>query len=221
MINPASLIEHFCTQDEGNMHLATSLIISKEHKTLYFHIAKTGGSSIVKLLKNNNLCDGVVNNKNLDLDTKTEYFTEVANNWDDYYKFTFVRNKYDLLISLYNYDRRLNGRWSLARSVSFEEFIQNHIKNQDTITKRVQYNNLIDQYYLTRLEDVELFDFTGRFENFNDDLNTVCNRLGIENTEIRVNVGNYDRSKKDQYYTDSLRDNIRTKFPQELKHFGW
>jgi hypothetical protein len=217
------LIERFSTPDEAGLTLMTPLVVSQAKKVLYLHIAKTGGSSIVRLLKNNGMDDGVLSHKGNDVDhaQKLAYFTEVANNWDDYYKFTFVRNKYDLLISLYNYDSQLHGAYSLPSSTTFENFIVNHVGCSDTFVKKIQYNKLIDQYYLTHLDGEPLFDFVGEYQTYTADLNKVCDHLGVVNTQVRVNEGNYDRSKKDSYYTETLRENLRTKFPQEFEHFGW
>jgi len=217
-----SIIERFTTRDEAGFELLTPLVASKEKKVLYLHIAKTGGSSIVRLLKQNNLADGVLSDKDSMYEEKVEYFQEIAENWDDYYKFTFVRNKLDQMISLYNYDRNLNGPWSLDDKVSFEDFIRKHVGCSDTFLKKIQYNNLIDQYYLTHLHDEPLFDFVGSFDSYTEDLNKVCEHLGIENTEIHVNAGSYDRTKKiADYYTSELEEVLRSKFPQEFAHFGW
>ena len=217
-----SIIERFTTRDAAGLELMTPLVVSKEKKVLYMHIAKTGGSSIVRLLQNNNLDDGVLSDKDTMYEEKVEYFQEIAENWDDYYKFTFVRNKLDLMISLYNYDRNLNGAWSLDPNVSFEDFIRKHVGCEDTFVKKIQYNKLIDQYYLTHLHNQSLFDFVGRFDSYTEDLNKVCQHLDIENTEIHVNAGSYDRSKKrNDYYTAELDQVLRNKFPQEFAHFGW
>lgn len=215
------MIDRFLTPNCLGMNWMTPLTVSMDKKVLYFHIAKTGGSSIVKLLENNNLNDRVLSDKRRAIAEKKDYFMQVLDEWDDYYKFTFVRNKYDLLTSLYNYDRQLNGKYSLSTSVQFVDFIENYVGDRDTIKNEGLYCEAIDQYYLTHLDGINLFDFIGRFENFNDDLNKVCNKLEIENTQIHVNEGNYDRSKKESYYTEPLRENVRSKFPQEFEHFGW
>ena len=216
-----SIIERFTTRDDAGLELMTPMIVSKEKKVLYLHIAKTGGSSIVRLLQYNDMDDGVLCNKHGLYEDKVEYFREVAAHWDEYYKFTFVRNKLDLMISLYNYDRQLDGPWSLDSEVSFESFIRNHVGCDDTFVKKIQYNNLLDQHYLTHLDDKPLFDFIGHFDTYTENLNQVCERLGIENTEIHVNAGSYDRAKKDEYYTPSLEKVLRNKFPKEFAYFGW
>ncbi|SVE39421.1 uncharacterized protein METZ01_LOCUS492275, partial [marine metagenome] len=43
------IIEKFCRLDELGKTLLTPLVISKKRKTIFFHIAKTGGSSIYNL----------------------------------------------------------------------------------------------------------------------------------------------------------------------------
>ena len=66
-----------------------------------------------------------------------------------------------------------------------------------------------------------MFDFIGQFDTYNDDLNKVCSQLGIVNTQERTNVGNYDRSKKKEYYTEELKQLVKEKFPKEIEKFDW
>ena len=106
-------------------------------------------------------------------------------------------------------------------TVTFEEFIRDHIGNPDTLKKQVLYTDRIDQYYLTHTDGRNMFDFVGHFENFENDLNEVCLQLGIVNTQIRVNVGDYDKSKRHEYYTDELREVVQESFPEEFTHFKW
>tara|TARA_R100000808_G_scaffold7892_1_gene22652 strand:+ start:9695 stop:10357 length:663 start_codon:yes stop_codon:yes gene_type:complete len=211
-----SILRKFITPDSNGNTLMTPIVISREKKVLYFHIAKTGGSSIAQLLRNNKMDDMVLGNKRGIHEEKVAYFEEVLEEWEEYYKFTFVRNKFDLLISLYNYDRQLNGKYSLPNHVTFEEFITNHVGVQDPI-----YTHWIDQYYLTYADGECMYDFVGRFENYNEDLNTVCKHLGIENTQIRTNIGNYDRSKKQEYYTEDLKQIVKDRFSDEIECFNW
>ena len=210
------IIKKFTTIDCLGNNLMTPLVVSQEHKVLYLHIAKTGGSSIVQLLKNNGMDDLILSNKRGIYEEKVSYFKEVVSEWDKYYKFTFVRNKFDLLISLYNYDRQLNGKYSLPSDITFEQFL-----NEQVGVRAGLYTDLIDQYYLTHTNDKCMFDFIGQFDTYNDDLNKVCAQLGIVNTQERTNVGNYDRSKKNEYYTEELKEIVKNKFPKEIEKFDW
>tara|TARA_B100000131_G_C17994675_1_gene564007 strand:- start:136 stop:789 length:654 start_codon:yes stop_codon:yes gene_type:complete len=211
-----AIFHKYTTPDPGGQTMMTPSVVSIEKKVLYFHLPKTGGSSIAELLRSNNMDDRVLTNKRGINEEKVVYFKKVLSDWEQYYKFTFIRDKFDLLISLYNYDRQLNGEYSLPKDVTFEQFIKEHVGVRDPL-----YTTRIDQYYLTHVNNHCMFDFIGRFENYNEDLNIVCEKLGIENTQIRANVGNYDRSRKDEYYTEELKQIVRDKFPDEIKTFGW
>ena len=68
------IIEKFCRLDELGNTLLTPFVISKKRKVIFFHIAKTGGSSIYNLLQKNNLDDCILSNKKLDYNAKVEYF---------------------------------------------------------------------------------------------------------------------------------------------------
>jgi hypothetical protein len=133
--------------------------------------------------------------------------------WDSYYKFTFVRNKYDQLVSLYNYDRAILGE------MTFAEFIQEHVNARTEYFP--MYDYWIDQHFLTVAGDQEMFDFVGRFENYEHDLKLACANIGIPFEDIRSNLGTYDKTKKSLYYTPELKQVVDTKFAREREHFNW
>ena len=157
------IIKKFCHLDQLDNTLLTPFVISKEKKVIYYHIAKTGGSSIFKLLEKNGLNDGILSNKSLNYDKKVEYFLEIVNEWDQYYKFTFVRNKYDQLISQYNYDHQL------LKDISFKIFIKEHLSKKSKYSPIHDYYWL-DQYFLTTIDNKNIFDFVGKFENYANDV---------------------------------------------------
>jgi len=207
------IIEKFCKIDEQNYTLMTPFVVSEEKKILYFHIAKTGGSSITHLLQRNGLNDNILTSRGGSFESKKKYFEELVERWDDYYKFTFVRNKYDQLISLYNYDKQLLG------GLSFKEFVKNHLQKRSS--SYPLYDQWIDQHYLTTVNNKSIFDFIGYFESYESDLKFVCHRIGIKYEDIRSNLGSYDRSKKSSYYTPELKSIVDTKFSKEIEYFKW
>ena len=207
------IIEKFCRLDELGNTLLTPFVISKKRKVIFFHIAKTGGSSIYNLLQKNNLDDCILSNKKLDYNAKVEYFLDVVDNWDAYYKFTFVRNKYDQLISLYNYDKiLLNG-------ISFENFIKEHVCKNSIFYPNYDY--WIDQYFLTMIDDKPIFNFIGQFQNYENDLREVCDQINIKYEDIRVNVGGYKKSEQGSCYNEELKQLVKQKFESEMEYYNW
>ena len=207
------IIKKFCHLDQLGNTLLTPFVISKEKKVIYYHIAKTGGSSIFKLLEKNGLNDGILSNKSLNYDKKVEYFLEIVNEWDQYYKFTFVRNKYDQLISHYNYDIHM------VNKISFDNFIKEHVSKKSKFFPLYDY--WLDQYFLTTIDNKNIFDFVGQFENYANDVRSVCDQININYEEIRVNVGMYKKSKKESYYNNELKQLVDQKFESEMKYFHW
>lgn len=194
---------------EGNT-LLTPFVVSKEKKILFFHIAKTAGSTVAHVLQSAGLDDGVLSAKGAQIGTKNEYFSEVVNEWDSYFKFTFVRNKYDQLVSLWHYNKskfKRSGR-------TFRTFISDYV-----LPSEDEYDYWIDQYYLTQ---PDLFDAIGRFENFEADFSHICERMGIKYDGRRDNVGHYDHDiHYSEYYDDDIQKMVYKKFQKEIDHFGF
>ncbi len=208
------ILKKFSRVDKRSQTLLTPFVVSKEHKTLYFHIAKTGGSTITKILRNNGLDDMVLTNKNASYEKKYAYFKDVVEHWEEYVKFTFIRNKFDQLVSHWHYDGHPGG--------TFKRFIKDIvIPNQDI------YDFWINQYYLTIIDGKSIFDLIGHYEKFNKDLNSVISilldKLDIKNYDInmRMNAGHYDRSiPYSEYYDEETKAAVYKKFKEEIDYYG-
>lgn len=190
--------------------LASAFAVSRRHRVAFLHIGKTGGSTVHRLLREAGLDDGVLSAKGGSIAAKQRYFAEVVAEWGSYFKFTFVRNKFDQLVSLWHYDGRPTG--------SFAGFLHRVVA-----PCRGLYGPWIDQHFLTTIGGRPVFDFVGRFERFEHDLRAVLARLGITAPAIpRENAGRYDRSIPPRAYYDSeLEQLVRAKFGAEIAHFGF
>lgn len=211
MSNKSDIVDKFSIVDSGGRTLLTPFIVSKSKKVLYFHIAKTGGSTIAKILRGNGYDDGVLSNKKGIYEEKLEYFKDVAEHWNDYYKFTFVRNKYDLLYALWVYDKKPCG--------TFAKFITNIIASD-----KEKYGYWIDQYFLTTIDGKSMFDFIGRQERFQEGLKIVCDEIGISDydSNLHVNSARYDHKIPfHSHYDDELKRVVREKFKDEVEYFSF
>lgn len=211
------LIEKFCCVDSNGNQFLTPFVVSKEKKIIYFHIAKTGGSTIAHVLRDAGLDDGVLSSKKAppDLITKTNYFQGLAEDWDSYFKFTFVRNKYDLMVSHWHYDKNHFQRTGR----DFRSFITDYVLPSDD-----KYGYWIDQYYITQQgpDGGDIFDAIGRFENFDEDFRRICKDIGIEFDGRRDNVGTYDHKVHySTHYDKEIEEMVYRKYRQEIDHFGF
>lgn len=203
------------------------MIISKSKKFIYIHIYKTGGSTITDLLA------PYVDEELKGKDNKKEGFgwqsswhlqgqqhakiTDVLSTFDtlnidtsNYFVFTFVRNPYSWILSVWsnfyssssanlpqgNVIQQLKNlyrkkfRASVAGAVRFHElFPDGSFKSfilfleqiaQEKSRKGKQYWGACDQYSFIENKRNIRFNLVGKFENFEEDVRQVLQELDIQ-----------------------------------------
>lgn len=150
-----------------------------EHKALWIRTYKTGSRTINDLLKENCQPNNYI------------YSSAVAfqpNRYKDFFKFTFVRNPEDRLVSAWK-DKVLRQNYFHFTPSEHEKY-----KNFDNFLEYVSSLDLskCDEHLrkLTDLVDFKHIDFIGRLENFDEDLTNVANKLGISYTPKMLNKTN-------------------------------
>jgi chondroitin 4-sulfotransferase 11 len=200
------------------------MLISEQQKILFVHIQKTGGSSIREALR------GAVPDLRPFLGTHDHAAwarLHLGPRWADYFKFAFVRNPWDRLVSWYAMIREQGRRgyanrlWQyvLTHSSSFEEFLH---RCTDTIEdhdgrKFFLYNQLD---YVSGEESELLVDFVGRYESLEQDARAVFDRLGLPG----LRLPHVNRSGHDHYstcYTDATRQLVADRFARDIAFFGY
>jgi len=115
-----------------------------------------------------------------------------------YFKFAFVRNPWERLVSEYEFllKRPQHGRHARVKKMSdFSEFIQMQIPRRDAY----QSNMLCDN------DGKLLMDFVGKLENLDNDWRTASERIGIPYQELpRKNVTQHKRYQ-DYFNTETTQ----------------
>ena len=165
-------------------NINNNLNISSKYKCGFIHIPKTAGTTIELLLFNDNL-KRTINRPN-SLHENINYY----NYYYDYFLFSFVRNPYTRIISIYNYYMN-NGNKSkydsnlLCKNTTLDDFLVKY--NHTTIKHlRTQYSFLQNSKHI---------NFIGRFENYNKDIIYICNKLKID----KPTINNIRRCDKTNY----------------------
>jgi hypothetical protein len=95
--------------------------------------------------------------------------------FDAYFKFSFVRNPWDRMVSEYKYRRH-------PMRMTFKTWLLEHLP-QPGFTDA--YCHLVPQHeFLYDREGRLLADFVGRYESLQADFEVVCERLGIPSTPL-------------------------------------
>ena len=206
------------------------MLISDSHQFIFVHIRKAAGSSIRDTLEPLSLVKPTYNwskIKSRFLRTEKDYkkyafrqhdSINVARRlmpselFESYFKFAFVRNPWDRLVSEYEFIRRRpdHGRHSKVMKMGFEKYI-------------VYQSKRFDAHQINMLADKNgnlLMDFIGKFENLHDDWNRVTDKLGIESKELthRKKAGIKDYNS---YYTDESRALVSELWKRDIEAFGY
>jgi len=206
------------------------MLISDTHQFIFVHIRKSAGSSIRDTLEPLSIIkptDTLSKIKSRFLRTEKDYKKYAFRQHDSitvakrimppelfesYFKFAFVRNPWDRLVSEYEFIRRRpdHGRHSKVMKMGFEKYI-------------VYQSKRFDAHQINMLADKNgnlLMDFIGKFENLLDDWNRVTDKLGIENKELthrkKAGISNYD-----SYYTDESRALVSELWKRDIEAFGY
>ena len=192
-----------------------------KNQCIFIHIPKCAGISVEKSLF------GDVSGGHITAGKFRRIFGET--NFKRYYKFTFVRNPWDRLLSTYNFLNRggineMDKKWAdnnLVDVDNFEEFVFKKI-NPDAVLKWI---HLIPQYKFLVHEHGSLqVDFIGYFERLEEDYNRVRDALGIGATLLHLNQGNISvKSNKyyRRYYSQEMKEIVQNVYWEDIKFFGY
>ncbi|MGH8273394.1 MAG: sulfotransferase family 2 domain-containing protein [Gammaproteobacteria bacterium] len=146
-----------------------------ENKCIFVHIPKTAGVSVSKSLFGNFGGGHDPISVYRHAFSKEEFY--------GYFKFTFVRNPWDRLLSAYNYlmrggmnaGDRLWAEKNIFVFENFEEFVKKGLDNKGILSSahfKPQYRFICPPFSTTIL-----VDFVGRYENLGEDFNYIKSRL--------------------------------------------
>jgi len=161
--------------------------ISHPYKTIFVHIPKTGGGSLDKVLGvygydnkgSNRISDEILYGFEKDPNLALQHLTAAeiknrvpAETFNTYFKFAFVRNPYARLVSEYHWMKDFD---ETVKKMNFKEFLEEYVVvHKDTEV------HLKDQYkFITNEKEELIVDYVGRFENFDDGVQDVLNKVGL------------------------------------------
>ncbi len=215
------------------------MIISRSKKFIFIHIYKTAGSSITDALKpyaDVFISDEIIKKfigvwgrilgsppkpvsglqhlqrfpKHIDVKTLKARIPEAV--FNSYYKFSFVRNPWDMQVSLFHYGKR-------AITTHQYRFYQTFRTFDEYMIWRLKTGQRSQKSFLTDSEDRIAVDFVGKFENLKADFDNVLKRLDIRTDLPFINAS--ERKPYQEYYTPATRDAVGEMFEEDIKQFDY
>jgi hypothetical protein len=232
-------------------------MVSHPHKCIFVHVPKAGGISIEQVFidslgldffnrasllmgRNTNKDKGPRILSHLTAGEYRQYHFVSHEQFDEYFKFAFVRNPYDRIYSIYKY-------LGYIKLLSFKEFLRHYLpklfedKNLEYLVKPM-YDYIYDGHGKC------LVDFVGKLESIQEDFGLIANRLKLGNVKLQhlndsntINYKTYiirvfrilrkhpaivlrfsfDPDSKKKEYTREMRDWMRDFYDQDFEAFQY
>jgi|GEM_PF-330479 len=203
-----------------------------QSRLLFLHIPKTAGSSVHTMLST------LESEQQIDSSIKFPERPSVPQHgrawnwrlelgeseWRRLFKFTFVRNPWDLMVSCYF--------WWLQKAMAFPNMLHNHldIRAMDSFDKFIESD--LGCYYLVEhagspadwyaSNGRDIVDFIGRFETFADDMRHVVAQVGIDPTRLQIRHDNATKRRGyREYYSERSRALVAARFADVIERFGY
>ncbi|ALQ52654.1 hypothetical protein ATY38_14165 [Nitrosomonas ureae] len=183
---------------------------------MFIHIPKTAGISVCQALF------GCLGGGHLTARTYQVIFGVEC--YKNYFKFAFVRNPWDRLVSAYVFLKKgglteQDKAWAheyLDKFDSFQDFIMQGLTSADIY--RILHFIPQWEYVVDKNGKVDV-DFIGRFETLENDFEILGNRLGVSTNLLKINhsrKGDY-RS----YYNDASAEVVAKLYSRDIELFGY
>jgi hypothetical protein len=165
------------------------------------------------------------------------YFSERFNdggvgwNWDEYFKFTTVRNPWDRKLSTFSYLKRkaeefkkvdmgYDPTWFVEKVLqidnecaNFKQYLRKYCKPNKKRNRQVDW--VLDR------EGNNMLDFVGKVENLEHDVKYAFKQIGLpEPNIVHKNKSNH-RPYVDAYDEQWMIDKVAKRYADDIKHFNY
>ena len=213
--------------------------INHELKAIYIHIPKCGGLYVQKILEEFYGFYTIYNNKDLDdlnsdnfddnwpiLNQKKGIVDYIVNSddknlniWNNYYKFTFVRNPYDKVISSYKY-------CFIQKKIKKDDFNDFIFKKDDVSDFEYFHTFITQKKHIGGNELRQNMNFIGKCENLDEELVNILISLGckIKHEKYILNNLRLNNSSNFKFAINLNEDVIReinNIFDEDFNEYGY
>lgn len=195
------------------------MILSKKYAVLFVAIQKTGTTSIEKALQEYLYPHVASSTVKIKKRPNFKYkhnsaeilasCPEINSIWDKLFKFSVVRNPWDLCVSHYFYRQREEHEEAI--DINFKEWLMNDKKREPIMWQAST------QYDCLTVNGKLAVDFIGRFENLQNDFNKICERISISpislykrNSTKHEHYSTYYDKETKEYVFNLLKKDIET-----------
>jgi hypothetical protein len=197
------------------------MVVCHIRKIIFIHIPKTAGSSIEHLLRDEGRFEldfiGVRNGRSTHHYMGIELKMILKELYPTYYKFSFVRNPYDRLISEYFWCRINNVGHKFNKTFDeFLDYVEDVIKNKKFF-KPIENDHFIPQYSFLFFNNKLLVNNIFKYEDIETVVPLIKKRL-----KIKTELQHLNKSKKNEItLTQEQKDRVYNLYKIDFQTFNY
>ena len=178
-------------------------------RIVFIHINKTAGTSVERALH-------LRSERKTALQKREEMGRE---RFERAFKFAFVRNPWDKVLSHYHYRMRTNRTGLADAGLDFRTWVLKAYGERDPRWHDDPRMFMAQRLWLDDDAGRCLVDFVGRFERLEQDFGEACRRMGVQATLPHVKVTRHAPYR--EAYDDETRALVARVFAADLEAFGF
>lgn len=191
----------------------------KETETIFIHIPKAAGMSLANAIYGN------FAGSHAKVSDYRYIFAE--NEFDRFFKFSFVRNPWDRLYSAYSFLKKggINSQdknWSelnLSRYKNFEHFVMEWVSGKN-IYSYIHFVPQVDFLIIPGISKIQI-DYLGFFENLNDDFDYISSKIKVSNRLRHINKTISRKKTYAEMYNKDMISLVHNVYRKDIDIFGY
>lgn len=209
------------------------MLLSHKYQFLFVHIAKTGGTSVrdalakyrwgsryslpLFVVQKLSQITGHKIASRFPRHSKIIAAKEMlpAEFFNELYKFTFVRNPWDLQVSSFHHIQR--ERPAVMNGITdFNEFMRYKFDPERPYQYHIDTSLEWQSDYIVDLHGNKIVDFVGHYENLQSDFDIVCDTVGVPKQTLPSKRRAKDRTDYRKYYDDRSIELVAEHFAKDI-----
>jgi hypothetical protein len=173
---------------------------------LFVHIPKCGGNTIMDFFHDRS------GDKNKIHWTVKQYKRENKKKFLQCFVFTFVRNIFQQVVSMYEYSKFVHD---FIKEISFQEFLFSDNSILQRLRHAVKQKNYIYD------NNINCVSYIGDINNASLHLENICNHLKIDFNNTIPHSNKNSKADYRTYLNDNIIDKIKSEFATDIDYFGY
>jgi len=188
-------------------------MINNKYNFIFIHIPKTAGTSIESVFGKCRAKHKTIKKTLRDIPGDKLH--------EDYFKFTFIRNPWDRIVSLYEYLKR-EAMATGKEFLQFDPWVDRVVCSQFNDRRNMNNERRHFATYNDWLQpdDIGSEFYIGRFETLQVSFDEICDSINIPRTQLPHKLKS-KRSHYSDYYTLHSKEQIHKKYEIDIDKFKY